>query len=106
MNRYLLMQICTEHDLTIANTFFQHHLDETVTYYDIGTDPRAPASVNTFAQLDVALVPRSWATMVHDVYSERGAPIPSHHFLTIMRTSLQIPKVNRQEKVSAALDTS
>ena len=52
--------MCTEHELIIANTFFGHNLDETVTYYDIGTDPKAPASVSTFAQLDVALV---WCKM-------------------------------------------
>ena len=98
MNRYLLLEFCAAEDMQIANTFFEHDLEDTVTYYDVGTAASAVASPEGFAQLDVALVTRLWKDHVLDVRSQRKAPISSHHFLTMMRFSVEIPKTSKKTR--------
>ena len=91
-NRYLLLELCVQAGLAIANGFFKHDLEETVTYYDVGTDKRQPASADAFAQLDVSLVPLHWFGHVLDVRSTREAPLASHHFLTMMQFKAKVEK--------------
>ena len=88
----------------IANGFFEHSVEDTVTYYDVGTLKGAPASVHGFAALDVALVPHGWLNSVIDIKSERGAPIPSHHFLTMMQFWFDVPKKSLTKRQNAKID--
>ena len=48
-NRQLLVEVCNALDLYIANTFFEHPPDSTVTFWAIGGKPFAPISVRSFA---------------------------------------------------------
>ena len=105
MNRYLLLRFCAAAGLVITNTFFEHSMDETLTYFDIGTDKNAPASSHGFAQLDIALVSSQWFNSVLDVRSDRKAPLASHHFLTMMYLTANIEKTGRAQGVSR-LDTA
>ena len=78
-------------DLRFANTF-RHNLHKTVTFYDVGTPQHAAASTQGFAKIAAILVADSLAHSVVDVYSDRGAPLASQHFLTITQFDVQIPE--------------
>ena len=56
----------------------------------IGSNPHAERTYRNFAQLDLVLVPRTWARAVVDVKSCMGEALATHHFLVEAAVSLQV----------------
>ena len=103
MNRQLLMQICTQCDLQIANSFFRHLPEHQVTYFDIGYSAATPVSYHSHAQLDLILCPSSAMSLCTDVYSEPGIALKSHHFLMKSYFNMAIQPIshcNREARFS------
>ena len=99
-NRNLLMEVCNSLNLCIANSFFQHSPESTVTYWGIGSTPLASITTRAFAQLDFCIAQQDWIDSIQDVYSDRLAALRSHHFLLISRVRIDIPKTLPRERVA------
>ena len=69
LNRFLLLGMMQQHGLQLANSYFQHDLEETITYRDFGVPLHSikEANPNRLAQLDIMLVPSTWLQKVKDV---------------------------------------
>ena len=81
----------------VANTFVEGPPNCHITYYEIGSNPHAERTYRNFAQLDLVLVPRSWARAVVDVKSCMGEALATHHFLVEAAVSLQVDKPPRKD---------
>ena len=83
-NRDLLMELCTQHDLVVSNTWFCKSEEKKVTYADPGVKvlPKhgEPWDPTIFAELDLCLVPARWKGMVKNVESVVRAGLNSDHF--------------------------
>ena len=79
-NRDLLLELCAEQSLAVANTFFDNPLERKATYRHIGTERSAPITERSHLQLDVMLLPLSRMSDVDYIHSEPLEPLASHHF--------------------------
>ena len=92
MNRFLLMEFCSACDLQIANTFVDLPPDQLVTYRTPGIAPQAVITSWTFAQLDLLLVEKSWASRILQISSDRSWALASQHFLIYSILDVQVPR--------------
>ena len=100
INCNLRLEVCSNLNLCIANTFFQHCPESTVTYWGISYTPLANITTRAFAQLDFCIAQQYWIDSIQDVYSDRLAALSSHHFLLISRVRIEIPKTLPRERVA------
>ena len=95
-NRELLVELCTAHDLAVANTFFDVPMPQLVTYRGLGVVPMSEVSGKNFAQLDFMLIPQAELTRVRTIRSYRSEPLRSQHFILMAEVMCDI--VKRPEK--------
>lgn len=94
-NRNHLVELCTTHDLMIANTLFNERPENMITCYNVGAKPMDPPTSNNFGQIDFVLVPRRSVDCVQRIYSDRTRALASHHFLVVAEVRLGVPKMPR-----------
>ena len=89
-----MVELMHEHGLHLANSFFQHSLEETITYRDFGVKQHeiGTANQNRLAQLDVMLVPGQWMPKVRDVKSLPLASLGTQHFPICATLDISIKK--------------
>ena len=94
LNRFLLTELMHQHSLQLANSYFQHGLEETITYRDFGVELHklAEANPNRLAQLDVALVLKNWLHTVRDVRSLPNAALATQHFAVMAELDIELRK--------------
>ena len=97
-NRTFLLEMCSSLQLCIANTFFNHAIENQVTYWGIGATPMAPISHRAFAQLDFCLIQQEWLSCIQDVYSDRSEALSSHHFLVVANLMIDETKTFPRER--------
>ena len=80
LNRFLLLELCAACKFKIGNTIFDNLPKETVTYYAVGASPQSQITPNTFAQLDVFLIPEATPQEVQSIKSHMHFAIPFRRF--------------------------
>eukprot|EP00959_Pyramimonas_sp_CCMP1952_P422471 8849885-Pyramimonas_sp.AAC.1 len=82
-NRELLVELCHTLDACVANTYFKHADEHTVTYHDIGIEPSSAIVSGNFEQLDHIIVAKNWMRCIYDIWSSRDHHLQSHHFIKV-----------------------
>ena len=82
-NRDLVIELCTNFEYIIANTWAPNPDHGLVTYHEPTASPMSPISVEKFNVLDFVLCPAVDAHKVLKVNSDRFGCIASHHFPVI-----------------------
>ena len=98
LNRNLLLEVCAEHALVIANTFFEKAAENLVTYRGWGVPRFAEITRYDFAQLDHILAKEADMNYIKDVFTDRSATLNSHHFLMTAVLDVEIPKLESNPK--------
>ncbi|KAK5649396.1 hypothetical protein RI129_000425 [Pyrocoelia pectoralis] len=84
-NGHRLLQLCTENNLIIMNTFFIHK--------DIHKYTREAPSRNEKSIIDYIVINKSFRKEIKDVKVRRGAEIYSDHYLVIAKIHLKTKAV-------------
>ena len=92
----MLTEFCSTYDLQIANTFTDLPADRLVTYREPGVAPLAPITSSTFAQLDLMLIPKSYASRIRFIESDRLQALSSQHFLVISSMEVSVPIIKHE----------
>ncbi|KAL4083803.1 hypothetical protein QTP88_029119 [Uroleucon formosanum] len=82
-----LIQFCTQHKLTIANTFFQHHKRRLYAWKRPGDTARY--------QIDYIITKQRFKNQIKQCKTYPGADIDSDHNLIIMETNLKYKKIKK-----------
>ncbi|XP_060873900.1 craniofacial development protein 2-like [Metopolophium dirhodum] len=82
-----LIQFCTQHKLTIANTFFQHHKRRLYTW-------KRPGDTAIY-QIDYIITKQRFKNQIKQCKTYPGADIDSDHNLIIMETNLKYKKIKK-----------
>ena len=98
MNRSLLLQLCTECSLMIANTFTDTSLQDSVTYREIWYDKESEISKSNHEMLDILLLPQSCAHKIQFIQNAKHFALKSHHYMVVngIETSLMKHKPHEQ----------
>ena len=78
-NREFLVETCRTLNLVVCNTRIAQPREKLVTYFNLKASPSSPLSYQSFAQLDLALIPATWEHVVHNV-SDRSAAFQIHNY--------------------------
>ena len=97
-NRALLISLCEDLNLKIANTFFQQEMSNLATYYELASNLCMPVSSSTHAQIDFILCENRWLNQILDVWSDRSVALSSHHFILLGKLNIEITKTVKKEK--------
>ena len=92
------MELCTAHGLAVANTFLSQSLEHQPTYYNIGAHPGGDINPQSFAQLDLVLVPATSLQKVTRLVAYRWEGLASHHFLVEIALDTQVEKQPEQRR--------
>ena len=92
-----LLDLCSQYDLSVTGTFFQHKDIHKYTWYQRGKDFRS--------QIDHILVRRKWLSAVNDTRAYRGAEFcNSDHRMVMAKTKVHLPAKRKQRKVILDLE--
>lgn len=80
-NRDLLIETCRGLGVRIANTFFDHLEENTITCRILSAQPMDVITPTDFSQIDHCLVDTNAIKLVKDIWSDRSATLQTHHFL-------------------------
>ena len=80
-NRELLLELCLETNMCVANTFIANEADNLATFHDVWQNPVSEITHKGFAQLDLVLCERTHLCKVLQTRSDRWQTLASHHFL-------------------------
>ena len=97
-NRDLLLEFCLSRGLFVANTFFHNLPEQRITFCEPGVAPLGPLNENTFALLDLFVVPVGWDFLLQAVASDRTVSIALHHFPVTATISTQADSKPAYEK--------
>ena len=89
-NRDLLLELCAEQSLAVANTFCDNPLERAASYRHIGTERSAPITERSHLLLDLMLLPMSRLKDVDYIHSDPLEPLASHHFAVIMQLDMTL----------------
>ena len=92
MNRFLFLEFCATTNNCLANTFFEHPLENLVTFRSLGTQTYDMISRTNFAQLDLVLIDTKWMHQIIDIQSCVELPLASQHFLLWCILDVRIEK--------------
>ena len=98
MNRHLLIELCSDLEMVIANTWMDQPEENKVTCYNIGHKPMDKISWEAHAEIDFFLCPRCWQHALVDIKSERSVALATHHFLLLGKANVQVQAVSTQSK--------
>ena len=93
LNRNLLLEVCTEHALVIANTFFEKAAEYLVTYRGWGVPHLADINRYDVAQLDHILAREIDMNYFKDVFTDRSATLNCQHFLMTAVLDVEVTKI-------------
>jgi len=99
-NRDLLVEFCIQHQLMLANTFFNTPLEQRVTYFEPRACPKDDITPTTFFVLDLLLVQQEHLTDVLECLSDRNASLASHHFPVRVALNLSMPQARSNYRPS------
>ena len=91
-NRHMLIELSSNLDLQIANTYFSHDVSQQGTYFDLHASSNSDMTPFNFAQIDFVLIDRLWMHSIKDVCSDHHLPLQSYHFLLICDLEVEVPK--------------
>jgi len=91
-NRDLLVEFCTAHKFSVANTLMPNLPQNLVTYHEPGVAPMSPISEVGFSMLDLMILPQDEVGRVVSICSGRLATIASHHFPVCAALDVMIDK--------------
>ena len=96
MNRFMLIQLCYEHDLQIANTFSSKSENELITYREIWH--RAGDSINrsNHEMLDLFSLPRTEHHRISGIQIIRDFTLRSHHYLLTADLDVQLGTIRER----------
>lgn len=103
-NRELLVEICREHSLFVANTCTEIPLGKLVTYFGLITyfglssSPSSLIRFEHFAQIDHILLPQVWSSTVVRVFTDRDPVLQNHHFIMIVDLCVAATKKTPNKK--------
>ena len=98
-NRQRLLALCGEHDLMVANTWFQKPDRRLVTFRAPGVENREPRTrARGFETLDYILVQRRWRNAVLNVESDVEANVMTDHYPVISRIRVKLKKMNKTKR--------
>ncbi|XP_071580973.1 uncharacterized protein [Temnothorax nylanderi] len=88
-----MLQFCQEHNLTIANTLFQHHIRRLYTWRSPGDRFRN--------QIDYIMVGSRWKSSILNCKTYPGADCGTDHQLLVMKFRLRLKNIRQPQKVIA-----
>ena len=92
-NRAMLLELCVEKDLLIVNTFFDYPNINKISYRHLATKPGADITSRSFAQIDHVLSSPFLFHKVTACWTDPGAALNTHHYVTLMDLVAEFEKV-------------
>ena len=96
MNRYYLVQMCSECELQIANTFTEHDFDNLVTYREIWYENGARKDSSNHELLDLALIQQKYAHRLSGLRCISNLAFKSHHSIVVADFDVDLASVHKQ----------
>ena len=81
----------------IANTYFEHHDENKLTYRGLKTKPKDEVTPEKFSQLDFVLCGSSMFDSIIDISVNRNNALNSHHFVLAMDLRLELERKQNQQ---------
>jgi len=95
MNRYQLVQLCSECELQVMNTFTQHALEDLVTYKEIWHQKHNAITAPNHELLDLILAPRTHAYRVSGLRCLSAFALKSHHAVVMAHFNVDLSKAKQ-----------
>ena len=80
-NRHLLVEMCTQLHMCLANTFFDTPTEQLATNRNVGCHAGHPIGAQTRSQIDFMVCGQEWRRNISWVSTQPDMPLSSHHFL-------------------------
>ena len=96
-NRDLLLELCEDHGLAVANTFFPNPIEQQATYRHIGVERSAPFTERSHLQLDLILLPQEDVSSIRRIQSEPSEPLASHHYAVTAQLDVSLDAAAHQK---------
>lgn len=93
-----MLQFCQEHDLTITNTLFHHHVRRLYTWKSPGDRYRN--------QIDYIMVRSRWKSSILNCKTYPGAECGSDHQLLVMQFRLRLKNIRKPQTKAAITDAT
>ena len=95
MNRYQLVQLCSECELQVMNTFTQHALEDLVTYKEIWHQKHNAITASNHELLDLILAPRTHAYRISRLRCLSAFALKSHHTVFMAHFNVDLSKAKQ-----------
>ena len=91
-NRSLLVELYTDCELQVSNSFCNKHVQDIVTYKEVWYDSGSEISSKNHEMLDLLLSPRQHAHFVKDMRVIKDYALQSHHYLFVVNYEVSLAR--------------
>ena len=97
-NRNLLIELCTEFELILCNTYFKKQNTKLATFREVGTTLEEPVTRGKYEQLNFIITQRRWKNMVTNCESDMKANIDTDHYPVTATYRIKLKAVSKAKK--------
>ena len=80
-NRELLLEVCVAMSAVVGNTLFENSVEDLVTYYAPGSNPKDAINPKGFSQIDFCLLDPASINFAQNIWTNRNISLASSHFM-------------------------
>ena len=98
-NRELLLEVCVAMSAVVGNTLFENSVENLVTYYAPGTNPKDAINPKGFSQIDFCLLDPVSINFVKNIWTNRHISFATRHLLMVVEVNIQYDVKAASKKV-------